>query len=69
MKRFTTQPVEEDLGSYYYGGLHPVCLGDKFKDGRYRVVHKLGFGGFSSVLAVRDTHRDNRWAALENSES
>ncbi|EGX93780.1 hypothetical protein CCM_02049 [Cordyceps militaris CM01] len=56
MKRFTTQPVEEDLGSYYYGGLYTVWLGEKFKDGRHRVVQKLGFDGFSTVWLVQDTH-------------
>ncbi|PQK17225.1 hypothetical protein BB8028_0007g04200 [Beauveria bassiana] len=70
MERFTTRPIfnilhqEEELTSYYYGGLHPVCLGDESKDGRYRVVHKLGRGGFSTVWLVRDT-QVNRWAALK----
>ncbi|OAA52843.1 Protein kinase-like domain protein [Beauveria brongniartii RCEF 3172] len=55
MERFTTRPVsnilhqEEKLTSYCYGGLHPVCLGDEFKDGRYRVVYRPGRGGFSTV--------------------
>ncbi|KAM3481361.1 hypothetical protein MY5147_000752 [Beauveria neobassiana] len=70
MERFTTRPIfnilhqEEELTSYYYGGLHPVCLGDESKDGRYRVVHKIGRGGFSTVWLVRDT-QVNRWAALK----
>ncbi|KAM3533582.1 hypothetical protein MY4038_003145 [Beauveria bassiana] len=62
MERLSTRPIsnilhqEEELASYYYGGLHPVCLGDEVKDGRYRVVHKLGVAAFPP---------DNRWAALK----
>ncbi len=53
----------EELENYEPGGFHPVHLGDVY-DSRYRVVHKLGFGGYSTVWLVRDTHA-NRWAALK----
>ncbi len=33
---------------------HPVHLGDFFKDGRYKILHKLGFGSFSTVWLARD---------------
>ncbi len=29
-------------------------VGEKFKDGRYTVLHKLGWGHFSTVWMVRD---------------
>lgn len=29
-------------------------IGEKFKDGRYTVLHKLGWGHFSTVWMVRD---------------
>lgn len=43
---------------YHYkkNGYHPTHLGDVLKNGRYEVVHKLGWGGYSTVLAARD-HR------------
>lgn len=53
----------EDLENYEPGGFHPVHLGDVY-DGRYQVVHKLGFGGFSTVWLARDTVT-NRWVALK----
>ncbi|KAI0845058.1 kinase-like protein [Daldinia vernicosa] len=53
----------EDLENYEPGGFHPVHLGDVY-DGRYRVVHKLGFGGFSTVWLARETS-ENRWVALK----
>ena len=39
---------------YRPGGFHPVHLGDTFKEGRYRVIHKLGHGGFSTIWLARD---------------
>jgi hypothetical protein len=31
------------------GGFHPISIGDKSSGGRYKVIHKLGFGGFFIV--------------------
>ncbi|KAI2785551.1 kinase-like protein [Daldinia loculata] len=53
----------EDLENYEPGGFHPVYLGDVY-DERYRVVHKLGSGGFSTVWLARETIT-NRWVALK----
>ena len=53
----------EDLENYEPGGFHPVHLSDVY-DGRYKVVHKLGFGGFSTVWLARD-NVTNRWVALK----
>lgn len=44
----------EPLERYVPGGFHPVTLGDTFKDGRYVVRHKLGYGGFSTVWLASD---------------
>jgi serine/threonine-protein kinase SRPK3 len=46
---------EEDSEDYCKGGYHPVTIGEKFKDGRYLVVRKLGWGHFSTVWLSRDT--------------
>jgi hypothetical protein len=45
----------ESLSRYQPGGYHPVCLGDTFKNGRYEVCHKLGWGGFSTVWLANDS--------------
>ncbi|ETS80605.1 hypothetical protein PFICI_08134 [Pestalotiopsis fici W106-1] len=43
----------EDIEEYRPGGYHPVHLGD-ILDGRYRILHKLGSGGFSTTWLARD---------------
>ncbi|KAG0646523.1 Serine threonine-kinase SRPK [Hyphodiscus hymeniophilus] len=46
----------EHIYDYEPGGHHPVHLGDAYgNDGRYRVIHKLGHGGFANVWLCRDT--------------
>ena len=45
---------EENVLNYRPGGYHPVALGDTLKDGRYKIRHKLGYGGFSTVWVARD---------------
>lgn len=46
------------------GGYHPVRIGEKFKNGRYVVLRKLGWGHFSTVWLVQDTV-SGREAALK----
>ncbi|KAK3355180.1 putative dis1-suppressing protein kinase dsk1 [Neurospora tetraspora] len=45
---------EEDQEDYCKGGYHPVTIGEKFKDGKYTVVRKLGWGHFSTVWLSKD---------------
>lgn len=45
---------EEDYEDYCEGGYHPVVVGEKFKEGRYEVLRKLGWGHFSTVWLSRD---------------
>ncbi|TGJ82074.1 hypothetical protein E0Z10_g6685 [Xylaria hypoxylon] len=44
----------EPLHLYRPGGYHPVKLGDRLKDGRYKIFHKLGWGHYSTTWAVWD---------------
>ena len=45
----------EDPDRYHTGLYFPVELGDVFKAGRYRVLHKLGWGGYATVWLARDS--------------
>lgn len=47
---------EEDSEDYCKGGYHPVTVGEKFNNGRYTVVRKLGWGHFSTVWLSRDNN-------------
>merc|ERR1711939_922030 len=49
-----TTADEEDSEDYCKGGYHPVHVGEQFKDGKYTVVRKLGWGHFSTVWLSRD---------------
>ncbi|EER23503.1 Protein kinase domain containing protein [Coccidioides posadasii C735 delta SOWgp] len=44
----------EDLEGYRPGGYHPTLIGDTFCGGRYKIVHKLGFGGYSTIWLAHD---------------
>ena len=50
----------EELSRYCPGGYHPIHLHDALDNGRYEVLHKLGFGAFATVWLARD----NQWGCL-----
>lgn len=54
----------EDLEQYRTGGYHPTLINDSFQNGRYTVVHKLGYGGYSTIWLARDQQR-NRYVSLK----
>ncbi|KAI1740958.1 kinase domain-containing protein [Xylaria scruposa] len=43
----------EDVEKYRRGGFHPIHIGDVLRE-NFRVLHKLGCGGFSTVWLARD---------------
>lgn len=47
-----------------WDGLHPDHIGDVFKDGRYRIVHKLRHGSFLTIWLTRDEQM-NRYVAFQ----
>lgn len=51
--------TSEDEGTQDYrrGGYHAVRIGDTFKNGRYVVQSKLGWGHFSTVWLAWDTQK------------
>lgn len=48
------EPIEdvEPFERYAPGGYYPVRIGDLF--GRYRIIHKLGYGASSTIWLARD---------------
>jgi len=54
----------ENVEKYSTGGYHPIHLGDEFSHGRYRVIHKLGWGTFSTIWLAKD-QVSNRYVALK----
>ena len=51
------------MEKYQPGGYHPMRIGDILVN-RYRVVHKLGYGGYSTTWLARDMRRA-AYAALK----
>ncbi|KAK3400835.1 kinase-like domain-containing protein [Sordaria brevicollis] len=69
-------PIEDsDLEGpdcYTEGGFHPIIIGDRLgpnSNGRFRVVTKLGAGGFGTVWLCQDTHYQpstvTKWRAVK----
>lgn len=55
----------EDINDYGPSGLHPTHLGDLLgEDSRYKVVLKLGHGGYGMVWLCCDT-KENKWRAVK----
>ncbi|CAG8907939.1 unnamed protein product [Penicillium egyptiacum] len=63
--RHLYEPIEaiEKLESYSVGGYHPIAIGDQFHD-RYRIVHKLGHGTYSTIWLAQD-RKFNRYVAVK----
>jgi serine/threonine protein kinase len=44
----------ETPSRYATGGYHPIEIGDTLHHERYRIIHRLGHGGFSTVWLAED---------------
>lgn len=53
---------EEDPKDYVPGGYHPCFIGENYKDGKYTLVRKLGWGHFSTVWLARDNDKHSHVA-------
>lgn len=49
---------EEDLKDYVPGGYHPCYIGENYKNNKYTLVRKLGWGHFSTVWLAKDNDRN-----------
>ncbi|KAI0425572.1 kinase-like domain-containing protein [Xylaria sp. FL1042] len=53
----------EEISRYNRGGFHPIHIEDVLND-RFKVVHKLGNGGFGTVWLCRDLQLE-KWRAVK----
>lgn len=54
---FVNVDNEEDLKDYVPGGYHPCYIGEAYRDNKYTLVRKLGWGHFSTVWLARDNDK------------
>jgi serine/threonine-protein kinase SRPK3 len=54
----------EDVENYRAGGYHPVSIGHIIKEGRYEILHKLGYGAFATVWLARDLSHEIQKSTL-----
>lgn len=62
--RFAFIEDAEPLGRYVPGGYHPIHIGDVLNQ-RYHVMHKLGFGSYSTIWLAKDMRRNDSYTALK----
>lgn len=55
---------DEGKSGYRKGGYHPVSVNEKYFEGRYEILKKLGWGHFSTVWLSRDCITD-KYVALK----
>ena len=61
---YTSDIWAENVDKYRPGGYHPIHLGDRLKDGRYEILHKLADGQITLVWLAID-HAENRNVAIK----
>lgn len=55
----------EGADRYCAGGYHPTHIGDRFYNGRYVILNKLGHGTSSTVWLAQNTLFDGEYVALK----
>ncbi|KAF8245460.1 hypothetical protein K440DRAFT_555844 [Wilcoxina mikolae CBS 423.85] len=56
----------EDPAMYKPGGYHPLKLGDELHNGRYRIIHRLGHGRYSTVWLALDQRCERASTAVSD---
>ncbi|KAK6459850.1 kinase-like domain-containing protein [Scheffersomyces coipomensis] len=56
---------EEDLKDYVPGGYHTCYIGEEYKNGKYTLVRKLGWGHFSTVWLAKDNDKNSHVAMMK----
>lgn len=56
----TLMDSAEDVEQYIPGGLHPIVINQLLGNGRYKVLHKLGSGGYATVWLACDLYYDSQ---------
>ena len=56
---YSDVPGVESSDGYVPGGYHPVHIGDIYHE-RFRVIHKLGYGTYSTVWLAHDMFSTER---------
>jgi serine/threonine-protein kinase SRPK3 len=65
MMSFYESPEDvEDTTRYCAGGYHPITIDAKIYD-RYRVLHKLGYGSYSTVWLVQDEQKKQKLLSMK----
>ncbi|KAG8164184.1 hypothetical protein KVR01_006102 [Diaporthe batatas] len=62
--RFAYIEDAEPPDRYCLGGYHPLDVGDVLRD-RYHIVHKLGFGSYSTTWLAKDISQGDKYVAIK----
>ena len=63
--RFVNNVIDgEDIQKCCIGGFHHTHIGETYKSGRYKILHKLGSGSYGTVWLARDT-KAQRYVAFK----
>ncbi|EEP78909.1 predicted protein [Uncinocarpus reesii 1704] len=55
----------EDFAGYKQGGYHPTHIGDTLDNGRFRIIHKVGYSSRSFVWLARDLWQESKLVTIK----